>query len=59
MNRIFEVTITQGIIKPLGGVESPLERTFTIRARTAKSAIKAIKDAGIRFDTIVNVQAKR
>ena len=51
-NPTFRVTVTKGTIRPRGGVEAPFERTFTIEAKTAKSAVKAVRDAGIPADKV-------
>jgi len=51
--RTYEVIVTQGTIKPRGGIEAPFERTFTVRAKTAKSAVKSVRDTGISFDKIL------
>ena len=48
----YDVTITQGVIKPKGGVEGPFERTFTVQATTPGAAAKAVRDSGIRADTV-------
>ena len=51
-NPIYEVTVTKGTIKPRGGVEVPFTRIFTVRAKTAKSAVRAVRDAGIPADKV-------
>lgn len=52
MMSTYRVTVTKGTIKPRGGIEGPFERTFTVRAKTAKSAAKIVWDTGIHADKI-------
>ena len=52
LTKKYVVIVTKGTIKPRGGVEAPFTRTFTVRAKTAKSAVKAVRDAGIPADRV-------
>ena len=52
MINTYRVTVTQGTIKPRGGVRAPFTRVFTVRAKTARSAVKAVRDAGISADKV-------
>lgn len=48
----YEVTVTQGTIKPKGGIESPFGRTFTVQARTSSAAVKSVRDSGVAADSV-------
>lgn len=52
VTKSFRVTVTQGIIKPRGGVGAPFERTFTVQAKTPQAAVRAVRDSGIRADKV-------
>ena len=51
----YVVTVRQGIIQPKGGVAGPLDRRFTVWAKTKATAKRAVKDAGTR-GTIISVE---
>lgn len=51
----YIVTVRQGRIKPRGGVEGWLDRSFTIFAKSGRGARSAVKSAGTR-GTIIKVE---
>lgn len=53
--RKYQVTVRQGRIKPRGGVEGWLDRTYTVYAKSSRGAKSSIKRAGIR-GTIIKVE---
>lgn len=52
----YVVTVRQGVIQPRGGVAGPLDRHFTVWAKTKATAKSAAKSAGIH-GVIISVES--
>jgi len=57
----YEITVRESITLPHRTKPEPLDRIYTVRAKTEKSALSSIRDAGIkgRIIKIENINPQR